>query len=223
MRPQTITPGIYMLTAACGLIDAATFLALGGVFAEIMTGNIMFLAFEIGLGGGWAVFPRFLVPLVAFSLGALGCGFLLMRSRFGARRRHPFVVIAVLVAIATLLALVWSPGSDSSEAIIIVAILSFAMGMQNAAVLYHAVPDVATNVMTLTLVRLLSNWSVVGGTNQRWRYRAASLSVFFVAALVGAALVRISAGAALMAAVVVYLIALPFLLRGRSLADKPVA
>ena len=223
MRPRTITPGIYLLTAACGLIDAATFLALGGVFAEIMTGNIMFLAFEIGLGGGWAVFPRFLVPLVAFSLGALGCGFLLMRSRFGARRRHPFVVIAVLVAIATLLALVRSPGSDSSEAIIIVAILSFAMGMQNAAVLYHAVPDVATNVMTLTLVRLLSNWSVVGGTNQRWQYRATSLSVFFVAALVGAVLVRISAAAALMAAVVVYLIALPFLLRGRSPADKAVA
>ena len=60
MRPQTITPGIYMLTAACGLIDAATFLALGGVFAEIMTGNIMFLAFEIGQGGGWADYPRFL-------------------------------------------------------------------------------------------------------------------------------------------------------------------
>jgi uncharacterized membrane protein YoaK (UPF0700 family) len=95
------------------------------------------------------------------------------------------------------------------------------MGLQNAAVLYHAVPDVATNVMTLTLVRLLSNWSVVGGTNQRWKYRAASLSVFFVAALVGAVLVRISAGAALMAAVVVYLIALPFLLHGRSLADRP--
>jgi uncharacterized membrane protein len=45
--------------------------------------------------------------------------------------------------------------------------------------------------------------------------------VFFVAALVGAVLVRISAGAALVAAVVVYLIALPFLLRGRSLADRP--
>jgi uncharacterized membrane protein len=45
--------------------------------------------------------------------------------------------------------------------------------------------------------------------------------VFFVAALAGAALVRISSGAALTAAVVVYLIALPFLLRGRSLADKP--
>ena len=223
MRPQTITPGIYMLTAACGLIDAATFLALGGVFAEIMTGNIMFLAFDIGQGGGWGVLPRFLVPLVTFSLGAVVCGFLLLSPRLWTRRRHPFVVIAALVAIATLLALLWNPGSEGNEAMIIVGILSFAMGMQNAVVLYHAVPDVATNVMTLTLVRLLSNWSVVGGTNQRWRYRAASLSVFFVAALVGAALVRVSAGAALTAAVVVYLIALPFLLRGRSLADKPVA
>ena len=220
MRPRTITPGVYMLTAVCGLIDAASFLALGGVFAEIMTGNIMFLAFQIGQGGGWEVVPRFLVPLVAFSVGAVGCGFLLMSPRFGARRRHAFVVVAALVAVATLLAFVWSPQQQSSEAMIIVAILALAMGMQNAAVLYHAVPDVATNVMTLTLVRLLANWSVVGGNNNRWQYRVASLGVFFVAALVGAVIVRASAGAALATALVVYLLALPLLIRGRSPADQ---
>ncbi|MGA0931804.1 MAG: YoaK family protein [Candidatus Nanopelagicales bacterium] len=220
MRSRTITPGVYLLTAVCGLIDAASFLALGGVFAEIMTGNIMFLAFQIGQGGGWEVVPRFLVPLAAFSTGAVGCGFLLMNPRFGERRRHAFVVVAVLVAIATLLALVWMPAPEGSEAMIIVAILAFAMGMQNAAVLYHAVPDVATNVMTLTLVRLLSNWSVVGGNNQRWQFRITSLSVFFVAALIGAALVRISAGAALVVALAVYLVALPFLILGRSPADR---
>ncbi len=219
MLPRTITPGVYLLTAVCGLIDAASFLALGGVFAEIMTGNIMFLAFQIGQGGGWEVVPRFLVPLAAFSLGAVGCGFLLMSPRFGARRRHAFVVVAALVAAATLLAFMWSPQQQSSEAMLIVGILAFAMGMQNAAVLYHAVPDVATNVMTLTLVRLLANWSIVGGNNQRWQYRAASLSIFFIAALVGALLVRLSAGAALAAALFAYLVALPFLLRGRSPAD----
>jgi uncharacterized membrane protein YoaK (UPF0700 family) len=223
MRSRTITPGVYLLTAVCGLIDAASFLALGGVFAEIMTGNIMFLAFQIGQGGGWDVVPRFLVPLAAFSIGAVGCGFLLMNPRFGERRRHAFVVVAVLVAIATLLALVWMPAPEGSEAMIIVAILAFAMGMQNAAVLYHAVPDVATNVMTLTLVRLLSNWSVVGGNNQRWQFRITSLSVFFVAALMGAALVRISAGAALVVALAVYLVALPFLILGRSPADRAAA
>jgi uncharacterized membrane protein YoaK (UPF0700 family) len=223
MRSRTITPGVYLLTAVCGLIDAASFLALGGVFAEIMTGNIMFLAFQIGQGGGWEVVPRFLVPLAAFSTGAVGCGFLLMNPRLGERRRHAFVVVAVLVAIATLLALVWMPAPEGSEAMIIVAILAFAMGMQNAAVLYHAVPDVATNVMTLTLVRLLSNWSVVGGNNQRWQFRITSLSVFFVAALIGAALVRISAGAALVVALAFYLVALPFLILGRSPADRATA
>jgi uncharacterized membrane protein YoaK (UPF0700 family) len=223
MRSRTITPGVYLLTAVCGLIDAASFLALGGVFAEIMTGNIMFLAFQIGQGGGWDVVPRFLVPLAAFSIGAVGCGFLLMNPRFGERRRHAFVVVAVLVAIATLLALVWMPAPEGSEAMIVVAILAFAMGMQNAAVLYHAVPDVATNVMTLTLVRLLSNWSVVGGNNQRWQFRITSLSVFFVAALIGAALVRISAGAALVVALAFYLVALPFLILGRSPADRATA
>lgn len=219
MRPRTITPGVYLLTAVCGLIDAASFLALGGVFAEIMTGNIMFLAFQIGQGGGWEVVPRFLVPLVAFGLGAVGCGFLLMNPRLGVRRRHAFVLIPILVAVATILAFAWSPQQQSTEAMIIVGLLAFAMGMQNAAVLYHAVPDVATNVMTLTLVRLLSNWSVVGGSNQRWQYRLGSLSVFFIAALVGAALVRLGAGAALAAALIVYLVALPFLFRGRSPAD----
>jgi len=218
-----ITPGVYLLTAVCGLIDAASFLALGGVFAEIMTGNIMFLAFQIGQGGGWEVVPRFLVPLLAFGAGAVGCGFLLMNPRFGERRRHAFVVIAALVAIATLLCLLCTPAPEGTEAMVIVAILAFAMGMQNAAVLYHAVPDVATNVMTLTLVRLLSNWSVVGGSNQRWQFRAASLSVFFIAALIGAALVRISAGAALIAALLVYLVALPFLVLGRSPADRAAA
>lgn len=215
-----ITPGVYLLTAVCGLIDAASFLALGGVFSEVMTGNIMFLAFQLGQGAGWEIVPRFLVPLAAFSLGAIACGFLLMNPRFGERRRHAFVIVAVLVAIATLLCLVWTPTPEGTEAMVIVGILAFAMGMQNAAVLYHAVPDVATNVMTLTLVRLLSNWSVIGGSNQRWQFRVASLSVFFVAALTGAALVRISASAALIAALALYLAALPFLVQGRSPADR---
>ncbi|MFY9220948.1 MAG: hypothetical protein WAO40_10465 [Candidatus Nanopelagicales bacterium] len=35
------------------------------------------------------------------------------------------------------------------------------MGVQNALVLFQAVPDIATNLMTLTKVRLLASWSVV--------------------------------------------------------------
>src|SRR2546423_15646365 len=41
---------LYLITGVCGLVDAACFLAMGGVFAEIITGNLLFLCFFIGTG-----------------------------------------------------------------------------------------------------------------------------------------------------------------------------
>jgi uncharacterized membrane protein YoaK (UPF0700 family) len=46
MRRPSYLSGLLLIAAVCGLIDAACFLALGGVFAEIMTGNILLLAFR---------------------------------------------------------------------------------------------------------------------------------------------------------------------------------
>ena len=45
--------------------------------------------------------------------------------------------------------------------------------------------------------------SIIGGDNERWRFRVASLATFFVSALVGAALVRFGPPAGLAAALVV--------------------
>jgi uncharacterized membrane protein YoaK (UPF0700 family) len=221
MRNQSITPGLYLLTAVCGIIDATSFLALGNVFSEVMTGNIMFLAFEIGQGKAVEALPIYTVPLVTFSIGAIGAGFLLRNPHLGGRRRHAFIAITILIAIAALLALLWDPQPRSGHAMIIVGVLAFAMGMQNAAVLFHAVPDVATNVMTLTLVRLLSNLSIVGGNNARWQYRVTSLAVFFLGAIIGAVLVRFGPAIGLWTATVLYLIALPLLLWGRPPQQPP--
>lgn len=121
-----ITPGLYLLTAVCGIIGSTTFLALEMVFAEILTGNLMFLAFGIGQGKAVESVNTYAVPLITFSLGAVGGG-----------------------------AALWKPEAGMAEALVVVGVLAFAMGLQNALVLAHAVPDVATNVMTLTLVRLL--------------------------------------------------------------------
>ena len=219
MEERSITPGIFVLTAVCGVIDATCYLALGGVFSNIMTGNLMFLAFALGQGQGFEAVPYFLVPLVAFSLGAVCCGSLLRTPRLGGGRRHAVLHVAVLVAVAFVLAIIWQPQARSTESMVIVGILALAMGMQNAAVFYHPVPDVATNVMTLTLVRLLSNWSLVGGDNARWHFRVGSLTIFFVSAAVGAALLRFGPAAGLGLALIHYLVALPFLLKGRSPAD----
>ena len=216
MRDRTLTPGLYLITLICGIIDATCFLALGEVFAEVMTGNLMFLAFGIGQGSAVEALPFYLLPLITFSLGAVGAGYLLRTHRWGGEKRHAFTAITILIGIAAGLALVWNPEPRSQYAMVIVGLLAFAMGMQNAAVLYHPVPDVATNVMTLTLVRLLSNWSLVGGDNARWTYRLASLAVFFIGAALGAFLVRFGPGAGLATAFILYVIALPVLLLGRS-------
>lgn len=219
MNNRTITPGLYLLTAVCGVVDATCFLGLGNVFAEIMTGNIMFLAFRIGQGQIDSSLTLYLLPLISFSVGAVGCGYLLWNHRFTGRRRHGFVAVAALVGVAAVLAFVWQPESFTTYSMVIVGILAFGMGMQNAMVMYHLVPDVATNVMTLTLVRLLSNWSIVGGSNARWHFRVASLLIFFASAAAGAFLLRFGPATGLLVAFVMYLAALPFLMLATSPAD----
>ena len=211
---MTTTPGLYMLTAICGIIDAVCFLALGGVFAEIMTGNLMFAAFALGEGRFAVDFVQFAIPLTFFTAGAILGGYVLRNKRFAGHRRTGFVWTGILVVVAAILAVIWEPSGTSTTARIVVGVLAFAMGLQNALVLTHGVPDVATNVMTLTLVRVLSNWSILGGDNARWNYRVGSITVFVTGAAVGAFLIRYGAGAGLAAAAVLYLIALIWLMRG---------
>lgn len=215
MRIRT-TPGFYLLTAICGIVDAVCFLALGGVFAEIMTGNLMFAAFALGQGRFAVDFVQFAIPLACFTVGAMVGGYVLRNPRFAGHRRTGFVWTGGLVVVAALLALLWEPSGTSTDARIVVAVLAVAMGLQNALVLEHGVPDVATNVMTLTLVRVLSNWSLLGGDNARWNYRVGSIAVFVAGAAVGAFLVRFGAGVGLLAAATLYIVALVWLMRGRN-------
>lgn len=210
------TPGFFLLTAICGIVDAVCFLALGGVFAEIMTGNLMFAAFALGEGRFAMDFVQFAIPLACFTVGAVVGGYVLRNKRFAGHRRTGFVVAAALVTVAALLAVVWEPSGTSNTARVVVGVLALAMGLQNALVLVHGVPDVATNVMTLTLVRVLSNWSILGGDNARWNYRVGSITVFVAGAATGAFLVRFGAAAGLVAAAVLYAVALVWLLKGKS-------
>jgi uncharacterized membrane protein YoaK (UPF0700 family) len=65
---------IYLITGVCGLVDAACFLSMGHVFAEIMTGNMLFLCFVIGTGQSIFGDVKYLLVIAAFLLGALAGG-----------------------------------------------------------------------------------------------------------------------------------------------------
>lgn len=196
MRRPPYLAGPLLIAAVCGLIDAACFLGLGGVFAEIMTGNILLLAFRIGTGHpiGAATELRYLAAIVAFAVGALAGGLLMRGPDKRLERRVGFGVELALVVAATVLAFATSAGSTGTGRDIVVAVLAGAMGLQNALLRKHGVADVATNVMTLTFTGLLSESRIVGGDGHHWARRAGSIAIFFGSAVVGAFLVRFGSG-----------------------------
>jgi uncharacterized membrane protein YoaK (UPF0700 family) len=54
---------------------------LGGVFAEIMAGNLLFLCFTLGTGQPLAEIRKYVLVLLAFAVGAL-VGRRLVRGRW---------------------------------------------------------------------------------------------------------------------------------------------
>jgi uncharacterized membrane protein YoaK (UPF0700 family) len=178
--------GLYLITSVCGLVDAACFLSMGGVFAETMTGNFLFLCFYIGTGKSIFGDAKYALVIAAFLLGALAGGRLLRGRR--AEIRIGFAGEWALLAVALVLATTLDPGSAGMARDGVTSLLAFAMGIQNALVRRHGVPDLATNVMTLTATALVADSAPAGGRNENWRRRFASIAVFLVSATLGAAL-----------------------------------
>lgn len=213
MRRPSYLSGLLLIAAVCGLVDATCYLALGSVFAEIMTGNILLLAFRLGTGHaiGDATPLRYVAAIVAFAVGALLGGLLLRGPDERLERRIGFSVELALVVLATVLAFATDTGSTGTGRDVVVSLLACAMGLQNALLRRHGVVDVATNVMTLTLAGLLSESRVVGGTGHHWARRAGSIGIFFVSAVVGAYLARFGAGPSLLLATALLAVAVAIL------------
>lgn len=71
--PPTLIRMLFGLTFVAGLVDAVSVLALGHVFTANMTGNIVFLAFEVAGAPGLSI-ARSGIALVAFLIGAVAGG-----------------------------------------------------------------------------------------------------------------------------------------------------
>jgi uncharacterized membrane protein YoaK (UPF0700 family) len=189
-RVTDVTTGLYMISSTCGLVDAVCFLALGGVFAEMMTGNLLLIALSIGTGRAAGESARYIPAIVAFSLGALLGGRLLRGPQKLQERRIGFAVEWVLIVAATALTWVSEPNAHNLAGNVVVAMLALAMGIQNAMVRVHGVPDLATNVMTVTFTGILADSTPAGGTNPNWRRRVASVGLFVASAALGGLLLR---------------------------------
>lgn len=186
-----------LLAAAAGAVDALAFIALGHVFAGVMTGNLILLAIGLGSGSpGDAVYP--LVALSGFGAAVLVAG-RFCRTRPGGGReaataddvsgadwsRGVFGCLAVEVALLAAVGVAWAavgghPDGDGRAALI--AVLSVAMGLQTAAMFAAGPAGAPTTYFTGTLSSLLTDPS--GGRPAGSRLAA------LLAGAVGAAALR---------------------------------
>lgn len=212
LRRRMLLPTLLLMTAATGVIDAFSYLAVGSVFTANMTGNVVLIGFALGGVPGFSI-ARTVISVVAFGFGSAAAGRL---SRHW--RRQPFIwlrrataIEIGLLALAALASLGLATGvhtPDEVQRFLVIAFLAFAMGMRNATVRRLGFSDVPTTVLTSTITDFASDSRLGGGERRRQGRRAAAIVAMTVGALTGALLVRhVDPHAALLVAVALLLLA----------------
>jgi uncharacterized membrane protein YoaK (UPF0700 family) len=213
-----LTAGVSAITAICGMLDAATFLGLGHVFAETMNGNIVLLAFIVGTHGLSSLHPADVLPyavvLGCFAAGAAAGGRLVRRDG-ETGRRIGFAGDAALIGIAGAAAALTHPGPAGQARYLVLAVLAVAMGLQNVLIRRWGIPDLATNAMTKTMAYLVADSAIGGGDNRHGMRRGASIGIFAAGAAAGAFLARYGVMWPVLAAFTMFVLALPTLLADR--------
>src|SRR5260370_11843676 len=153
------------LAVSSGAVDAISFLALGKVLSDFMTGNIAFLGLRAAGANapGWVAI---LVSMAAFAVGVyLSTRIVKDSEGSGIWPQRVTVALGVsLIAHAVFLA-VWfasngQPSIDVSH--VLLGLWGVAMGMQSAAVRTLHVEGVFTTAATATIIFLvgdITNWS----------------------------------------------------------------
>jgi uncharacterized membrane protein YoaK (UPF0700 family) len=175
------------------LVDAASYLRLGHVFAANMTGNIVLLGFGIGHAGGLPVVAP-IVSLVAFLLGARIGTRLGSHTTGGEAGALPAALMleAGMLLTATVVAVVVSVRAGSFSADAVIALLAMGMGARNAAARSLSVPDLTTTVLTMTLTALAAELASFRTRGTGTARRLAAVASMLAGALVGALLQKSS-------------------------------
>jgi uncharacterized membrane protein YoaK (UPF0700 family) len=185
---QTSAPDAMLLAATGGLLDAVVYLNHGHVFANAMTGNVIFLGIAV-LAHDWHDIIHHLVPLAGFFAGVTTSKHI--RSRLTERS---VLLIGLTFEAIALLALGWLPMSFPHMAF--TAIIAFVSAFQVAS--YRRVERFSYNSTFVTgnlrdMAEGLYEATIPGATPEaREKGRAQALDLgliclcFFLGALLGA-------------------------------------
>jgi uncharacterized membrane protein YoaK (UPF0700 family) len=200
---------LVALTFVTGMIDAISFLALGLVFAAMMTGNVLFLGFGIAGSDRTSVVGP-LVAIVGFLAGGLLGGMIAGRSpdRPGRGLVACLAVEVVLLAVTTLVAAVATVKADEFVAWVLIALLAVAMGTRVTAIRRIGVKELQTTVLAVTAASFEAGTTFAAASPSHLVPRVAAVISMLAGAVVGALLVdEVSLPASLGAATALSLMA----------------
>jgi uncharacterized membrane protein YoaK (UPF0700 family) len=193
---------LVALTFVTGMVDAISFLALGLVFAGMMTGNVLFLGFGIAGSERTSVVAP-LVAIAGFLVGGLLGGALAGRSpeRPGRGLLACLALEVALLAAATVIAIAAKVERDEGVAWVLIAILALAMGARVTAIRRIGVKELQTTVLQVTAASFQAGTTFAAAAPSHLVPRAAAVIAMFAGAVAGALLVdEVSLAAALGAA-----------------------
>jgi uncharacterized membrane protein YoaK (UPF0700 family) len=190
-------PAILSITA--GAVDVIGFLALGGLFAAHITGNLAIVAAHYATGRFGQVGPILAVPVFIVVLGVVVPLFGGIESKGGSRRAL-LVLHAALLSICLAFGLSFGPfsNSDNPMAVLVGMLAVAAMATQNAIAKLALVKSPSTAAMTSNTTQLIIDLATLarggevsddlGKLRQRARLTFLCLAGFVVGCVAGAVL-----------------------------------
>ncbi len=178
------------LAVTSGATDALAFLALGGAFTSVMTGNFVLLGVSVGRHDA-GLAQQIMLAVVGYVVGcAVGA-----RIAGSASRDDPVwppqVTRALVIEAAVFVVYAlgwWSVGAHPGAVMrsLLLGVCAFALGIQSAAVRRFGVSGLSTTYLTGTLTTLIIRLS----SGERWRNVAHHMGLL-IALVAGAALVAL--------------------------------
>jgi uncharacterized membrane protein YoaK (UPF0700 family) len=117
--------GVYLITSLSGLIDAACFIGLGHVFAEMMTGNLLMLGFSLGVHGLTSNIDRYFLVIGFYVIGVVAGARLIKNKSLWKQERFGFLVEWTLLFVGTVFAFTMQPDAINLAGHVLLALLAF--------------------------------------------------------------------------------------------------
>lgn len=186
-RPQETLPVALLLILAAGMLDAYTYVAHGGVFANAMTGNLVIMTVRLAQGQ-WAQAPPFLAPIAAYIAG-VAVAHAIKEKPLRSLIRYP-ARFSLALEVAFLVVVAFLPKTVPDMAIVTgIAFVAAVQGTNFTRIGGFAFTSVTTSANLRHFTESAMTALVFGGgghAHREMRFFAAVCLCFFAGAVLGA-------------------------------------